>query len=98
MSVSKKDVDYIAELARLKFTEEEKEGFIVDLNNVLGYIDKLSELDTENVDILVNPIYIENVYREDVVEESLTQEDFLRNVPDRVEDYLRVPSVLGLEE
>ncbi|HSP46680.1 MAG TPA: Asp-tRNA(Asn)/Glu-tRNA(Gln) amidotransferase subunit GatC [Clostridiaceae bacterium] len=98
MSVSKKDVDYIAELARLKFTEEEKEGFIEDLNNVLGYIDKLSELDTENVDILVNPIYIENVYREDVVEESLTQEDFLQNAPDRVEDYLRVPSVLGLEE
>lgn len=98
MSVSKKDVDYIAELARLKFTEEEKEGFIEDLNNVLGYIDKLSELDTENVDILVNPIYIENVYREDVVEESLTQEDFLKNAPDRVEDYLRVPSVLGLEE
>lgn len=98
MSVSKKDVDYIAELARLKFTEEEKAGFIVDLNNVLGYIDKLSELDTENVDILVNPIYIENVYREDEVEESLTQEDFLKNAPDRVEDYLRVPSVLGLEE
>jgi aspartyl-tRNA(Asn)/glutamyl-tRNA(Gln) amidotransferase subunit C len=98
MSVSKKDVDYIAELARLKFTEEEKEGFIEDLNNVLGYIDKLSELDTENVDILVNPIYIENVYREDVVEASLTQEDFLKNAPDRVEDYLRVPSVLGLEE
>lgn len=98
MSVSKKDVDYIAELARLKFTEEEKEGFIVDLNNVLGYIDKLSELDTEDVDILVNPIYIENVYREDEVEESLTQEDFLQNAPDRVEDYLRVPSVLGLEE
>ncbi|MBW8382029.1 MAG: Asp-tRNA(Asn)/Glu-tRNA(Gln) amidotransferase subunit GatC [Youngiibacter sp.] len=74
MSVSRKDVDYIAELARLKFTEEEKSGFITDLNNILGYVDKLSELDTEGADILVNPIYIENVYREDVVTKSMEQE------------------------
>jgi aspartyl-tRNA(Asn)/glutamyl-tRNA(Gln) amidotransferase subunit C len=94
MSVSRKDVDYIAELARLKFTEEEKSGFITDLNNILGYVDKLSELDTEGADILVNPIYIENVYREDVVAKSMEQEEFLMNAPDRVEEYLRVPSVI----
>ncbi|MBP1920181.1 Asp-tRNA(Asn)/Glu-tRNA(Gln) amidotransferase subunit GatC [Youngiibacter multivorans] len=94
MSVSRKDVDYIAELARLKFTEEEKSGFITDLNNILGYVDKLSELDTEGADILVNPIYIENVYREDVVTKSMEQEEFLMNAPDRVEEYLRVPSVI----
>ncbi len=94
MSVSRKDVDYIAELARLKFTEDEKSGFITDLNNILGYVDKLSELDTEGADILVNPIYIENVYREDVVTKSMEQEEFLMNAPDRVEEYLRVPSVI----
>ena len=48
--------------------------------------------------ILVNPLYIENVYREDVVEESLNSEDFLINVPERVENYLKVPSVIGREE
>ena len=94
MSVSRKDVDYIAELARLKFTEDEKSGFITDLNNILGYVDKLSELDTEGAEILVNPIYIENVYREDVVAESMDQDEFLMNAPDRVEEYLRVPSVI----
>jgi len=94
MSVSRKDVDYIAELARLKFTEDEKSGFITDLNNILGYVDKLSELDTEGADILVNPIYIENVYREDVVAKSMDQDEFLMNAPDRVEEYLRVPSVI----
>lgn len=94
MSVSRKDVDYIAELARLKFTEDEKSGFITDLNNILGYVDKLSELDTEGAEILVNPIYIENVYREDVVTKSMDQDEFLMNAPDRVEEYLRVPSVI----
>ncbi|ETA78980.1 Asp-tRNA(Asn)/Glu-tRNA(Gln) amidotransferase subunit GatC [Youngiibacter fragilis] len=94
MSVSRKDVDYIAELARLKFTEDEKSGFITDLNNILGYVDKLSELDTEGAEILVNPIYIENVYREDVVAKSMDQDEFLMNAPDRVEEYLRVPSVI----
>lgn len=46
----------------------------------------------------MNPLYIENVYREDVVESSLTSEDFLMNAPERVEDYLKVPSVIDREE
>ncbi len=98
MAVSKKDVDYIKVLARLSVTEEETEGLVEDLNMVLSYVDKLKELDTDDVKILVNPIYIENVYREDVIEESLNSEDFLINVPERVENYLKVPSVIGREE
>lgn len=98
MAVSKKDVDYIKVLARLSVNEEETEGLVEDLNMVLSYVDKLKELDTDDVKILVNPIYIENVYREDVVEESLNSEDFLVNVPERVENYLKVPSVIGREE
>lgn len=98
MAVSKKDVDYIKVLARLSVSEEETEGLVEDLNMVLSYVDKLKELDTDDVKILVNPLYIENVYREDVVEESLNSEDFLANVPERVENYLKVPSVIGGEE
>lgn len=98
MAVTKKDVEYIAELARLNVGAEEVEGFIKDLNNILGYVDKLGELDTEDVDILVNPLPLSNIYREDVVEPSLSQEDFLGNAPARVEDYLSVPSVIEMEE
>ncbi len=98
MAVSKKDVDYIKVLARLSVNEEETEDLVEDLNMVLSYVDKLKELDTDDVKILVNPLYIENVYREDVVEESLNSEDFLINVPERVENYLKVPSVIGREE
>ncbi|HBW12348.1 MULTISPECIES: Asp-tRNA(Asn)/Glu-tRNA(Gln) amidotransferase subunit GatC [Proteiniclasticum] len=98
MSVSKKDVDYIKELARLRVSEEEAEGLVKDLNSILKYVDQLNEVDTDAVEMLVNPLYIENVYREDVVESSLTSEDFLMNAPERVEDYLKVPSVIDREE
>ena len=98
MSVSKKDVDYIKELARLRVSEEEAEGLVKDLNSILKYVDQLNEGDTDAGEMLVNPLYIENVYREDVVESSLTSEDFLMNAPERVEDYLKVPSVIDREE
>lgn len=94
MSVTKKDVEYVAELARLHFSEEEKEALIGDLNNVLGYIEKLSELDTENVDIIVNPYYIENKFREDEVQESMPLEEVLMNAPDKLEEYVLVPKVI----
>lgn len=98
MSVSKKDVDYIKELARLRVSEEEADGLVKDLNSILKYVDQLNEVDTDAVEMLVNPLYIENVYREDVVESSLTSEEFLMNAPERVEDYLKVPSVIDREE
>ncbi|ERI94229.1 aspartyl/glutamyl-tRNA(Asn/Gln) amidotransferase, C subunit [Clostridiales bacterium oral taxon 876 str. F0540] len=94
MSVTKKDVEHVAELARLSFTEDEKEALIHDLNNVLGYIEKLNELDTENVDIIVNPYYIENRLREDVVKPSMELSDVLSNAPDKLEEYFLVPKVI----
>ena len=94
MAVSKKDVEYVAELARLRFDEDEKEGLAEDLNQILGYVEKLGELDTENEDIIVNPYYIENKYREDVVVPSLKLEDVTKNAPDTLEEYLVVPAII----
>lgn len=94
MSVSKKDVEYVAELARLDFSEKEKEDLIVDLNSVLGYMDKLNELDTDNVDIIVNPYYIENKYREDETEPSMELNEVLENAPDKLEEYIVVPKII----
>lgn len=98
MSVAKKDVEYVAELARLSFSEEEKEALAMDLNMILGYVDKLSELDTEAVDIVVNPYYIENKFREDEVQPSLALNDVLSNAPEKLEEYIIVPTVIGNEE
>ena len=98
MSVSKKDVEHIADLARLSFTEAEKEGLAVDLSNILKYVDELQSLPTEGVPSLLNPVYIENRFREDVLGEELGADKALLNAPDRLEDYLRVPSVIGVED
>lgn len=98
MAVTRKDVDYIKELARLNMSEEKSQAILGDLNNIIGYVDKLSEINTEGAPIMVNPLPLENVYREDVVEDSLTPEDFLQNAPDHVETYLKVPTVIERED
>ena len=94
MSVSKKDVEYVADLARISFSEDEKEGLIHDLNKVLGYMEKLNSLVTKDVDIIVNPIYIENKFREDQISASMSEKDVIMNTPNNLEEYILVPKVL----
>ena len=94
MSVSKKDVEYVAELARLSFAEDEKDSLAEDLNQILAYVEKLGELDTENEDIIVNPYYIENKFREDEVTPSMKLEDVLKNAPETLEEYVLVPTII----
>ncbi|NLB20267.1 MAG: Asp-tRNA(Asn)/Glu-tRNA(Gln) amidotransferase subunit GatC [Clostridium sp.] len=98
MAVTRKDVEYIKELARLKMSDEKSQALLEDMNKILGFVDKLAEIDTTGVPITVNPLPLENVYREDQVEESLTPEDFLQNAPERVETYLKVPNVIERED
>ena len=97
MAVTKKDVEYIAELAKLKFKDEELEKFTEQLNEILAYVEKLNELDTTNVEPLSHPIEGSNVFREDVVKPSLDREEALRNAPDRSELFFKVPKVIGGE-
>ncbi|HCL4438794.1 TPA: Asp-tRNA(Asn)/Glu-tRNA(Gln) amidotransferase subunit GatC [Clostridium botulinum] len=94
MSVSKKDVEYVAELARLEFKEEEKDSFVNDLNKILNYMEKLDELNTDDVDIVVNPYYIENKYRGDNVEKSMELKEVIDNAPESLEEYVIVPKVI----
>lgn len=98
MSVSKKDVEHIAELARLKFSEEGLDSIAHDLNNILVYVEELQSVDTEEAQITVNPVYIENRFREDVVVEGFNSEKVLMNAPGRIDDYFLVPSVFEVEE
>jgi aspartyl-tRNA(Asn)/glutamyl-tRNA(Gln) amidotransferase subunit C len=97
MAVTRKDVEYIAELAKLKFKDEELEKFTEQLNEILAYVEKLNELDTTNVEPLSHPIEGSNVFREDVVKPSLDREEALRNAPDRSELFFKVPKVIGGE-
>ena len=95
MAVTKKDVEKIAELARLKFTEEELENFTPQMNEILSYMDKLNELDTENVKPLSHPVERTNVFREDELKASISTEDALKNAPSKDEHHFKVPKVIG---
>jgi aspartyl-tRNA(Asn)/glutamyl-tRNA(Gln) amidotransferase subunit C len=95
MSVSRKDVEHIAELARLKFNDEELENFTNQLNEILTYVDKLNELDTENVEPLSHPVENNNVFRDDKIKPSIPKEKALKNAPEKDENFFRVPKVIG---
>lgn len=94
MSVAKKDVEHVAELARIQLSETEKEEMIGDLNKVLDYVEKLSELDTENEDIIINPYYIENKFRSDEIEKSMDIDEVMVNAPEKLEGYILVPRII----
>lgn len=94
MAISKNDVEYVMKLARMDFTEKEKENLVSDLNKVLEYMEKLNELDTKHTDIIVNPYFIENKLREDKVQKSTDLEITLKNSPENLEEYIKVPKVI----
>jgi aspartyl-tRNA(Asn)/glutamyl-tRNA(Gln) amidotransferase subunit C len=95
MAVTIKDVEHIAKLAKLKFTEAEKLKLQVEMNTVLEYMDKLNELDLENVKPLDNiNEELQNVFREDTAEPGLTKEEGLKNAPAKTDDFFKVPKVI----
>jgi aspartyl-tRNA(Asn)/glutamyl-tRNA(Gln) amidotransferase subunit C len=95
MSVTIKEVEHIAALARLEFSDEEKEKFTHQLNDILQYIEKLNELDTANVEPLSHVIELSNVFRDDVVKPSISTEEALKNAPAKVDTLFKVPKVIG---
>ncbi|MCU7495939.1 MAG: Asp-tRNA(Asn)/Glu-tRNA(Gln) amidotransferase subunit GatC [Ignavibacteria bacterium] len=97
MPVTRKDVEYIAALAKLRFSETELDSFTGELNQILNYIEKLNELDTSNVEPLSYPVEVSNVLREDKRMPSVTTQEALRNSPDSTEEFFRVPKVINVE-
>lgn len=94
MGIGVEDVKYVAQLSRLEFKEDEIEKFTKDLSSIIEYVNKLNELDTEAIEALVNPIYIENDFREDDIENSLDRDSVLLNAPEKEEGYFKVPTVI----
>lgn len=95
MAVTIKDVEYVASLARLSFSEKEKEKLTHELNEILKYVEKLNELDTEKVEPLSHVIELSNVFREDKVQSSTAPEDALKNAPSKNDKFFKVPKVIG---
>jgi aspartyl-tRNA(Asn)/glutamyl-tRNA(Gln) amidotransferase subunit C len=89
-----KTVDEIAHLARLEFDQEAKAEILNDMNRMLGFIDKLNELDTTNTEPLIYMTQEKNVLRADEPEVSLTQKEALKNAPKKDSDYFKAPKVI----
>lgn len=95
MEITDELVDHIAHLSRLSFEGEQKDAIKKDMTNIISFMDKLSELNTDNVEPLIFMSGEVNVLREDVPAVSVTHEEALKNAPKKDSDYFRIPKVLG---
>ncbi len=94
MTVSIEDVDHVAALAHLKFSDDEREQLVDQLNAILAYMEKLNTLDTSGVGPTSHVLNLKNVFRSDDVETSLSQEEALRNAPSSDRGHFTVPKVI----
>jgi aspartyl-tRNA(Asn)/glutamyl-tRNA(Gln) amidotransferase subunit C len=104
MKVTEKDVAYVADLANLELTDQERRRMIKDLNSILDYIDRLNELDTSNVPPMAQistgfglPDVKPNgatAWRDDVPRPSLPHTDAMKNAPETDGDFFKVPKVI----
>ena len=94
MAIDKNTVDKIAHLARLEFEKEAKEEMVNDMNRMLWFVDKLNEVNTDNVEPLIYMTHEQNVSREDVVKDTVSHKDALLNAPKKDSDYFKAPKVV----
>lgn len=95
MDIKEEVVEHIAHLARLEFTGDRKKVISEDLQRIISFMDKLQEVDTENVEPLIYMTTEINHLREDVATVTVTQEEALKNAPKKDSDYFRIPKVLS---
>ena len=94
MIIDKETVEKVANLARLELAEDEKELMIKDMNKILGFMDKLNEMDTRGVEPLVYMTDEINGVREDVVKQQITTAEGLQNAPKHTDEYFLVAKVI----
>ncbi len=94
MHITDETIDHIAHLARLRFEGEAKVAIRQDLDKIINFMGKLSEIPTDEVEPLIFMSDELNVLRDDEAEVTLTQAQALKNAPKKDSDYFRIPKVL----
>lgn len=93
--ISKDDVQYLAQLSNLQLADDEVDGLRTDLENILGYIQQLSELDTSGVEPTYQVTDLENVWREDTIDDyGMNREGLIALAPASEANQIKVPKVL----
>ena len=94
MEITSKLIEDIAALAKLEFDEKSREKMKEDLERIIRFIDKLSEIDTDGVEPLIYLSEEVNVLREDEIKGVISQVEALKNAPEKDSDYFKVPTIL----
>lgn len=94
MKITEEIVNHIAHLSRLEFEGEKKQAITEDMENIISFMNKLSEIPTDNVEPLVYMTEGYNNLREDIAEVSITQDEGLKNASKKDSDYFRIQKVL----
>lgn len=94
MAIQKETVAKVANLARIKTTDEEQEKLAPQLDNIIGFVEQLSEVDTDNVEPLASVVDITLPLRKDAITDGDVQEDVLANAPETLEGFFVVPKVV----
>jgi len=95
MAISRDEVQHVAQLARLSFSDEKEERMAEEMSQILDYVDKLDELDTSGVPPMSHVLDVTNVFRPDEVEARIDQEQALEPAPETDGGYFQVPKVVG---
>jgi len=94
MKIDQETLQKIAHLARLELKDQDAEKMLTDLSNMLAFVEKLNEVNTDGVEPLTTMSHEINALRDDVVKPHLSHADVLKNAPQKDADYFRVPKVL----
>ena len=94
MAAVESEVKYVAHLARVTLTSEESQRLGAQLGNILGFIEKLNEVDVSHVEPTAHAVPLVNVTRPDEIRPSLPQEDALRNAPAKANGLFMVPKIV----
>jgi aspartyl-tRNA(Asn)/glutamyl-tRNA(Gln) amidotransferase subunit C len=94
MAATDLDVKYVAHLARLNLTPEEEQKFQAQLSQVLGYIEKLKQLDVSHVEPTAHAVPLTNVTRPDEIRASISNEEALKNAPAQANGLFLVPKIV----
>ena len=94
MKISRTEVEHVARLARLALQEDELDTMTGQMDAILGYVEKLNELDTDGIEPTAHAVPMENAFRADTVTGSIGIERALQNAPERDGSCFKVPKVI----
>jgi aspartyl-tRNA(Asn)/glutamyl-tRNA(Gln) amidotransferase subunit C len=95
--ITREDVRYVADLAQLSLDPETEERLVREMGDILSYMDKLNELNTDGVEPMMHVMEVSNVFRDDDLGVSLDRDTALMNAPKTDGEYFVVPRILDLE-